>query len=321
MAAGCDYAVARVRAMRSRLLGRAGIAALLAERGLAARLELLKRTDYGEALAAHPVPGDPLAEAERGLSARLMHDLEQIDRFLAGERVRALFRAILAFEDGWMLKTILRGVAAGQPPERIVPLLMPTPGLGLAALAELVRQRDVKAVVDMLATWRSPYAPALLDALGATAQRLDLLPLEVVLDRLLFGRAIEAARGDGEDGRMLHAFLEAQIDLVNAATRLKLGDQGGAEEFLIPGGRPGRAARDRAYALLAGVDDPAAADQMLHRTLAGTIRREASRNPLSLAVPLSYVLDRRAEIQRIRLVLRGAEFGLPAADLLELVEA
>lgn len=60
---------------------------------------------------------------------------------------------------------------------------------------------------------------------------------------------------------------------------------------------------------------------MLHRTLAEAIRREASRNPLSLAVPLSYILDRRAEIQRIRLVLRGAEFGLPAADLVELVEA
>lgn len=260
MAAGCDYANARVRAMRTRLLGRAGIAALLAERGLAARLEFLKRTDYGEAIAAHPVPGDPLAAAERGLGARLMHDLEQIDRFLAGERVRALFRAILAFEDGWMLKTILRGVAAGQPPERIAPLLMPTPELGLAALAELVRQRDVKAVVDLLATWRSPYAPALVEGLGATAQRLDVLPLEVALDRLLFARAIEAARGDGEDGRMLHAFLEAQIDLVNAATQVKLGDHGGAEEFLIPGGRPGRAARDRAYARLAAVDGPVAAD-------------------------------------------------------------
>ena len=98
MAPGCDYAVARVRAMRGRLLGRAGITNLLAQPGLPARLEFLKRTDYGEALAAHlSREPDPLVAAERGLRACLMDDLARIDRFLRGERLQALFRAILAF--------------------------------------------------------------------------------------------------------------------------------------------------------------------------------------------------------------------------------
>ena len=144
---------------------------------------------------------------------------------------------------------------------------------------------------------------------------------------------------------MLRLFLESQIDLMNAATLLKFAGQGGAEEFFIAGGRTIGARRYRHYAQLdaaalkaalageggflagiglrtpAALEDPAAVDQCLHRALAEAMRREASRNPLSLAVPLSYVLDRRAEIRRIRLVLRGAEFGIPAAELLELVEA
>jgi V/A-type H+-transporting ATPase subunit C len=346
MAAGCDYANARVHAMRSRLLGRAGIAALLAEPGLAGRVEFLKRTDYGEAIAAHlGGEADPLAAAERGLRARLMDDLEKIDRFLAGERPRALFRSILAFEDGWAIKTVLRGVAAGEASERMFLLLAPTPELDHAALEELVRQREVKAVVDLLATWRSPYAGALVDGLAAYAHRRDLLHLEVPLDRLLFSRALAAARRDGEDGRMLRAFLETHIDLVNAATLLELAGHGEADEFFIAGGRFIGPHRYRQYArldaaalrealaregrllavaglrALAALGDPAAADQLLHRALGEAMRREASRNPLSLAVPLLFVLDRRAEIQRIRLVLRGAEFGLPAAELLDLVEA
>lgn len=346
MAAGCDYANARVRAMRGRLLGRAGITDLLAQPGLPARLEFLKRTDYGEVLAAHLSRGpDPLAAAERALRARLVDDLARIDRFFRGERLQGLFRAVLAFEDGWTLKTVLRGVTAGEAPERIFLLLSPTPELDHAALEELVRQREVKAVVDLLSTWRSPYARPLGEALAAYVPRRELLYLEVALDRFLFGQALEVARRDGEDGRVLLGFFETQIDLVNAATLLKLAGQGGAEEFFIPGGRllgqrrfrrysefdgpalrtalarEGRLLSAAGLAGLAALEDPFAADQLLHRALGETVRREARRSPLSLAVPVAFVLDRQAEVRRIRLVLRGAEFGLPADELLALVEA
>lgn len=347
MTAGCDYANARVRAMRGRLLGRDGIAELLAQPGLAARLEFLKRTDYGEALAEHLGQGsDLLAAAERGLRARLMDDLAQINRFLQGERPQTLFRAIVAIEDGWILKTILRGVAAGEKSKRIFPLLAPTPELDHTALGELVRQRDVKAVIDLLATWHSRYAQPLEEALPSYVSRRELLYLEAALDRFVFGWALEAARRHGgEDGRVIRRFLEVQIDLVNAATLLKYAGHAGAEEFFIPGGRILGLRRFRQYAAaeaqalrdalardgrlfmapgligLATLEHPFAADQLLHRALTEAIRREARQNPLSLAVSLAFVLDRQAEIRRIRLVLRGAEFGLPAAELLELIEA
>lgn len=50
------------------------------------------------------------------------------------------------------------------------------------------------------------------------------------------------------------------------------------------------------------------------------IRREARVHPLSLAVPLASILERQAEVRRIRLVLRGAEFGLSADELLDPME-
>jgi V/A-type H+/Na+-transporting ATPase subunit C len=346
MTAGCDYANARVQCTRGRLLGPNGIMNLLAQPGLQSRLELLKRTDYGAELAAHLArEADPLAAAEHALRARLINDLAQIDRFLAGEKAQALFRAVLAIEDGWSLKTVMRAVAAGETPERTITLVVSTRELDHPALEELVRQRNVKAIVDLLVSWHSTYAQPLQQALPEYVSHRDLTHLEVALDRFLYGRVLETAQRDDEDSRIVRRFIEAQIDLVNAATLLKQAGHGGAEEFFIAGGRVLQYRRFQRYAALdlpslrgaltldarlfairglsalASLEQPAATDQFLHRVLVETIRREARENPLSLAVPLAFVFERQAEIRRIRLVLRGGEFGVPASELIPLVEA
>jgi V/A-type H+-transporting ATPase subunit C len=317
---------------------------LLAQPDLVARLDYLKTTDYGEAVATHVArESDALRGAEQGLRKRLVDDVLRIDRYLGGERGRSLLQAILAFEDGWSLKTILRGIIRGEPPERIFPLLAPTPRLDDRALRELVGQREVKCVVDLLATWKSPYAPSLIDAFRKYRTHQEAFLLEVALDRFLFAHAVEAARRDGEDGRILLGFLETQIDLANAGTLLKLA--GGARgEFFIPGGRLMGPKRFRRLSALGEPELRAAliqegrihldarlitmgehgsaftVDQMLRQSLEAAMHREAMVHPLSLAVPLAFVLARQAEVRRIRLVLRGAEFGLPADQLLALME-
>jgi len=343
--ASCDYANARVRGMQGRLLGQKGITELLAQPGLGARLDYLRKTAYGETaavqLAREP---DPLRGAERGLRMCLVEDLVRIDRYLAGERARSLLRSVLAFEDGWNLKTILRGVANGEPPERMFLLLAPTPVLDDPALRELVGQKDVKAVVDLLATWRSPFAAPLTGAFDRYRIHQELFLLEVALDQFLFARALEAARGDGEDGRVLLGFLETQVDLANAGTLLKLADSVRGEDLFIPGGRhmsrkrfrqlstlrerelraalvqQGRLHLDARLTLMGERGDPSSVDQILHQARRDAMRREARVHPLSLAVPLAFVLERQTEIRQIRLVLRGAEFGLPADELLARVE-
>jgi len=341
----CDYANARVRAMQGRLLGSRGITELVALPDLKARLDYLKKTDYGPELEARLVAEpDPLGALERAVRARLLADLQQIDRFLAGERSRALFRAVLAFEDGFNLKTILRGLGRGEPAERIYPLLAPTPELTDAALGELVRQKDSKAVVDLLLTWGSRYAVPLEQASSSFKAHPEPFLLELALDRFLYAEALREARGDGEDGRILREFLETRIDLTNAATLLKRSDGARSEDLFVPGGRQlslerferlsalrerelrealvrlGRLHLDAGLATMGERIDPFAADEFLDQVLRQAMRRAARVHPLSLAVPLAFVLERRAEARRIRLVLRGAEFGVPGEELVALVE-
>jgi V/A-type H+/Na+-transporting ATPase subunit C len=340
----CDYANARIRAMEGRLLGRKGITDLLAQPSLAARLDYLKRTAYGELLAAHLMrEPDALRAAERAVRAQLSNDLLQMDRFLRGEPVLPLFRAVLGFEDAWTLKTVLRGIAQGEPPDRVFMLVAPTPEFDDPALGELVRQKDVKAVVDLLTTWRSPYASPLTRAFARYKTHRELFPLEVALDQFVFSEALNAAGGDGEDGEILLQFLENQIDLANVGTLLKRADGGRCDDLFIPGGRSvslfrfqhlaslnekdlkealAASGRPRLDSRLAATDGavPFTVDQFLQQALRKEIERQARVHPLSVAVPLSFILERRAEVQRIRLVLRGAEFGVPAAELVALLE-
>jgi V/A-type H+/Na+-transporting ATPase subunit C len=344
MACCCDYANARIRAMAGRLLGQKGITDLLAQPSLAARLDYLKRTAYGESLAAHLMrEPDSLRAAERAVGAQLSTDLLQINRFLRGEPVLPLFHAVLGFEDAWTLKTVLRGIAQGEPPDRIFTLVAPTPEFDDPALGELVRQKDVKAVVDLLTTWRSAYGSPLTSAFARYRTHRELFLLEVALDQFVFSAALHAARADGEDGEILLQFLENHIDLANVGTLLKRADGGRCDDLFIPGGRSvslhrfqqlsslkekdlrealvasGRPQLDSRLAAIDGAV-PFTVDQILQQTLRKAIEREARVHPLSLAVPLSFMLERRAEVQRIRLVLRGAEFGVPAAELVALVE-
>jgi V/A-type H+-transporting ATPase subunit C len=64
-----------------------------------------------------------------------------------------------------------------------------------------------------------------------------------------------------------------------------------------------------------------AAERALEDAVLRPLLREARRRPLSLAVPLSFLLARRAEVGRVAVVLRGASLGLPADELLDLAEA
>lgn len=339
-----DYANARAAAMRGRLLGRRGVADLLAQADLEARLALLARTDYGPAIARHLAAApDPLTGAERGLAARLSEDQAALDRFLRGDRRRALFRAMLAFADGLALKTVLRGLDRGARPERILPLLAPTPSLDRPALEALVGEGSVRRAIDLLVTWRSPYGIPLLTAWPDYERRKELLLLEAALDRALFARAFAAARTGGGDGRLLLPLLAERVDLTNAATLLKLAGAPGAREFFLPGGRlldaaryaafaalpagalrealahAGRRGRQRWLAAMAEAADPFDLDQAARRAAASSVAALARREPLSLAVPLAFLAEREAEVRRLRLVLRGAAFGIRAERLVALV--
>jgi V/A-type H+-transporting ATPase subunit C len=333
-----DFANARIGARRARLLSDTALRDLLARSGLEARLEVLRESAAGAAVPAgsSPVP-DPIAPIEAALRESLRSEAARLLGETEGAHARALLAAFLALDEAAAVKAVARGVAAGAPVDRTLAAATPVPGLSPDALRTAASAPGVVAALEALAASGSAVAAAARDAVGGRAEH-GLLPLEVAADRAAFARARAACRRHGEDAAILARHLGDRADARNAATLLVLAGAPPAADALIEGGRrlAGPSLRRVAAlreagavraAIAAALEIPAAelatpwrAERALERGVIHSLRREARSRPLSLAVPLAYLAARRAEVRRVALVLRGAALGLPADEILDLVE-
>ena len=336
-----DRLVGRLGARRARLLGAAGLRDLGARGAAEARLGALRQGPWSGAIpAGGPVPSQ--AAIETRLRALLAEEAETLLGEVEGAAARRVLSAFLSLDEAAAVKALLRGVAAGAPPERILAAAPPGPGLPAPLLRRAAAAADVEGVVATLEAGGHPLAAALRQALPRR-EHDGLLPLEAAVDRAAAERALAAAcaRGAGEDGRVLRDHLADAADAANAALLLALAGAGRrrAEEvapLVRPGGRrlpaadverlagaPAeavRAALARTFPAVAGAAAPWADDLALERSLLMAARRAARARPLSAAVALAYLLDRRAEARRLALLLRGTALELPAQELLPLLE-
>ncbi len=220
--ARCDFANARLAALRSRFLGLSGVRELLARPSLEARLDLLRASTYGPAVPPPGSGGDPVAAVESGLAALHRRELLHIAADLEGRVPRRLLDAWLALDAAEALKTVFRGLARAEPVDRILSLAEPAPGLGWEELRALASASSAAEGVARLAAARSPFAPAAGQALAGLGRPGGAARLEVALDRVGYAWAQRAARGCGEDRRVLSRLVSLRADLANAATLLKL---------------------------------------------------------------------------------------------------
>jgi V/A-type H+-transporting ATPase subunit C len=333
-----DFANARVAARRARLVGVRELRALLARPTPEARLEALRPTALGAALPAEPRTGDgaPLG-IETGLRLAVRRDALRLLEDVEGSRARMLLEAFLALDEAELVKAVLRGVAAGAPLDRTLAAVPLVPRLPESAVRAAAAAATLDAALSSLEEAGSTVAGA-VRALPVALERQSLLALELAADRAAVERARLAARRRGEDAAILARHVSDRVDVRNASTVLALAGGTAEESWFLPGGRRfteaalrGLAASPPAVARSAiakafrttevALATPWGAHRALERSLLAEARREARARPLSLAVPLAYLLERRAEVERVALVLRGAALGMPGDEILDLADA
>lgn len=331
-----DRLNARLGARRPDLLDADALRALLAGATTEARLERLRATPAGAALPADLGAGAAaLARAEAALRSARRAEAGWLLGEVEGRRARRLLRAYLGLDEAEAVKAVLRGVAHGAPIDAVVAAAPPSPALPEAALRAAAAAPGAEAALDALAAAGSEVAAA---ARAALAGGGDPPAVELAADLAAHARAAAACRRAGEDGRIMARHLAERVDARNAATLLALAGAAPAGPCWLPGGarldqaalaalaadEPERARRALAAALGVAAEalaTPWGADAALERSLLAPLRREARRRPLSVAVPLRHLLERRAGERRAALALRAAALGLPGEELLSLVEA
>ncbi len=343
------YLAARVRAMRGRLLSPGDYARLLALPDLKAVVADLREGPYGRAVEGAAAPAREAAAIDEGLRRDVSGTLARLHAISAGDCRRAM-EILLGFQDVQAVKTVLRGKNARLSAAEIMPALVPGGSHDEASLEEMCRQPDLRAVVDLLATWRDPFARPLRRALADYREPRDLFLLEAALDRFWLGEArrLLAAAGERPDGAApgpLALFLQFAADRTNLMTALTAVEEGivlsDRRRYFLRGGRIfgaddfdallscrtvaevlAMADRSSFAGAFRDLPDPSGGvpllslvERRLERALLRSVRALVRADPLSVAVPLAYLLHKGREVANIRMIVRARASDLPEADL------
>jgi V/A-type H+-transporting ATPase subunit C len=242
MATSVDYGYvnARIRGMKSHLLGPELLDSLILKPDTDAIITELEKTPYREELMKASVQHTGLACIEVALRMDIARTFHKVYTLFEEEIEEKYARILLNRWDVHNIKTILRGKNIHEPSSEILGCLIPAGQLDEATLVELVKQPDVRAVIDLLATWGIIYSLPLTQQFKEYSETRDLAVMEYALDKFYFENALEAIQDGAYDDRIMREMVGTEIDVTNIRSVLKMIRDRipveEAEEFLIPGG-------------------------------------------------------------------------------------
>jgi vacuolar-type H+-ATPase subunit C/Vma6 len=205
--------------MKSRLLTRRELEALSECENFQSLIAALINTEYREELQSSLVRTSGMAAIIETLRQNLVHTLAKVCSFYDGNEQESV-SIILRNFDVNNLKTILRSLSKGMPPEEIETLLFPVGMLTEGTIAELAHALEPRVAIDMVASMGLPIAQPLLK-LRAEQPGADIIEMELALDRWYLERTrrdIEKLSGPTD---FLHLFLDLEVDLTNLLTVLR----------------------------------------------------------------------------------------------------
>lgn len=327
MSADFGYINARVRGLKSRLLGPEFFTQALGDTDFRAFTSTLAQSPYGRELEEAQARDSGLAAVDRALARNFHHTTRSILNFSDG-RPHDLIALLLREYDLRNLKAIARAKHAERSQEDVVEVLMPAGELKPAVLEMLAGQPDLPAVAQALAVTKHPLATAFSRAARRYAQDGDLREFELALDRAYYGSLLADAEALGAPDELVR-HVRREIDATNLRTALKVrGSEAGSADLFVRGGKEiSRATFDAivndptqgALAALQGTSFARAAEagtlgeaeRAIRALVDESARRLAHGDPLGIGVVADFLRRKEAETARLRLLARGKFYSVP----------
>lgn len=340
------YANARARARYASLFPPSYLGELTGQQlpQIIGALEGSKYRQYiSEAVLAKPTPHG----IDEALHRSMAEDFRDFLAFLE-EEGKTLLTVVLGIWDVYNIKTILRGKHVGASADEVVANLIPAGELDFATLSELARENDVVGVINLLATWRIPYARPLTARIREFSESADLVFLEKALDEYFYHLALEKTSVADENADIVKQLLEERIDLINLmnlarCVKEKISLDTARSLFL----KDGASLRvEELVTLLETTPGVAEVIEVIKGTRYGQalppniteqvdteglppLERSLERylfekgvalyrsDPLSLGVILGYIFAKWNEVINLRVIIRGKWVGMPTEKIKE----
>lgn len=324
------YVNARVRGMSSRLLGADVFQAALAARDFRAFTSVLAQSPYGPALEEAQTRGTGLSAVDRALARDFHQTTRSMLSFADGEP-RRMIAALLRRYDVEDLKAVARAKHAGRAPDEMGETISGAGDLRPALLQALVSAPDLPSAAQALAIAKHPLGPPFVRAARAYASDGDLHAFEVTLDKAYFASLVDTAEERGTP-EAFRAHVRREVDAANLRTALKIVGRGGdLGTFFMPGGKEVSREeflqlaaqgveglsqlRTATFSAVSDAKDRAGAEVAIRASLDAAARTAALRDPLGIGVVLRYLRAKETEAAKLRLLARGAYYGVPRSEL------
>lgn len=336
MSSDYGYINARVRGMRSRLLGPSFYQTALDASDFRAFTATLSQTGYMRDLEEAQSRADGLTAVDMAVARNFYNTARKLLSFSGGQ-AQELIEVLLKPFDVANVKAIARGKHAGKGLEDIEGSLFPAGSLKPTLLEEAAAAPDMVAAAQVLRMARSNLTNAFVKAARRYQNDNDLFALELALDKAYYASGLERLEHAGAPDSLVRYF-QREIDATNLLTTLKLRgreitvDTG---ELFIPGGREVKRSlfdalvRDEGsnviqvlangsmadVAAAASQADPAKVEAAVRKVMDASAKR-LSANPLDIGVVVDFLRRKEDEAAQLRLLARGKFYGVPR-DLLE----
>lgn len=216
------YVNARVRAMKSVLLGREFYEDLLKASDFSGIMGILDKTPYKTEIQECAISRSGVEGIDEALKRNLARTFRKILSF-AGSEPRELILIILGRWDLHNIITILRGIHIKVPTEQILESLVPAGEMDMSPLNQLANEQSIKGCIDVLATWGSPYARVLNEKYAEYVEENDISILELALDKAYYANALEKLKKSGNiNYKIIKNLIVYEIDAINVTTILRL---------------------------------------------------------------------------------------------------
>ena len=335
------YCNARARGMRSRLFTKPFFDELMDATDLGRIIQLLEGTEYWPDIETEIIKGRTPAAMDEAFRANMVRTFQKVMGFLNAE-ARDLVATLLGRWDAFNIKSIVRGKHMHLKPEEIEDSLYAVGVLSSVDLHYLASLEDVRAVVDTLATWESPYAVPLRAGMALYETAGNLSALELALDRYYAEWAAKRLSGRRSNAVLARRILGLQIDSINLLTTFRLlkSDVGDLDPamFFLPGGAyvteelflkmTALSDVDEVLAALTGTPYRAQLEAVVilyeeegrlavfERALEDYVMRKAldagHGDPLGIGIVIGYLWAKQNEITNLRIIVKGKSVGMPA---------